>query len=130
MLGDYDRLRQMFLIIVDNAVKFSHENGKIQIELKKSIEEDKKGKQQRSMLRVCIRDNGVGISQEDLPFVFEKFYKSKLKQNEKGSGLGLVIARQIAIRHDGEIWVESEEGEGTTFFFSFQECLLEEDEWQ
>lgn len=130
VLGDYDRLRQMFLIIVDNAVKFSHENGKIQIELKKSIEEDKKGKQQRSMLRVCIRDNGVGISQEDLPFVFEKFYKSKLKQNEKGSGLGLVIARQIAIRHDGEIWVESEEGEGTTFFFSFQECLLEEDEWQ
>ncbi len=130
VLGDYDRLRQMFLIIVDNAVKFSHENGKIRIELKKSIEEDKKGKQQRSMLHVCIRDNGVGISQEDLPFVFEKFYKSKLKQNEKGTGLGLVIARQIAIRHDGEIWVESEEGEGTTFFFSFQECLLEEDEWQ
>lgn len=129
VLGDYDRLRQMFLIIVDNAVKFSHENGRIQIELKKFIE-DKKGKQQRSMLHVCIRDNGVGISQEDLPFVFEKFYKSKLKQNEKGTGLGLVIARQIAIRHDGEIWVESEEGEGTTFFFSFQECLLEEDEWQ
>lgn len=125
VLGDYDRLRQMFLIIVDNAVKFSNENGKIDISITKSAKEDS-GK---SMLDICIRDYGVGISEEEIPFVFEKFYKSKLKQNEKGTGLGLVIARQIAIRHDGDIRVESTEGEGTAFFFSFEECILEDGQW-
>lgn len=126
--GDYDRLRQMFLIIVDNAVKFSHENGRIDIELTKSVKEEK-GKPSKSMLDVCIRDYGVGIAEKDIPYVFEKFYKSKLKQNEKGTGLGLVIARQIAIRHDGDIRVESKEGEGTAFFFSFEECILEDGKW-
>ncbi len=128
MLGDYDRLRQMFLIIVDNAVKFSNENGKIDIIMTKSMKEEK-GKPAKSMLDICIRDYGVGISEKDIPFVFEKFYKSKLKQNEKGTGLGLVIAKQIALRHDGDIRVESTEGEGTAFFFSFEECILEDDQW-
>ncbi len=128
MLGDYDRLRQMFLIIIDNAVKFSSENGRIDIILSKSSSENS-GDSMKAMLDVCIRDYGVGIAKEELPFVFEKFYKSKLKQNEKGSGLGLVIAKQIALRHNGDIRVESKEGEGTAFFFSFEECILEDDQW-
>lgn len=115
MYGDYDRLRQMFLIICDNAIKFSKENSSIYIAI--SGEE---------RLTVSIRDEGVGISEEELPNIFEKFYKSKLHQNAKGSGLGLAIARQIALKHDGTIDVNSKLGVGTEFIFSFKRVMLEE----
>lgn len=108
MMADYVRLRQMFVVIVDNAIKFSHENSSIYI----TVEEDKN-------IRISIRDEGVGISEEELPYIFEKFYKSKLRQNAKGSGLGLAIARQICLKHDGTIQVDSKVGEGTTFTFTF-----------
>lgn len=111
IFGDYDRLRQMFLIIMDNAIKFSEVHGKIWICLEKS----------NGSWNIAIRDQGIGIAEEQLPNIFEKFYKSKLRQNEKGTGLGLMIARQIALRHGGEIRVESRVGEGTTFYFSFAE---------
>lgn len=109
MMGDYDRLRQMFLVILDNAVKFSDTGKSILITLDHT--EDK--------LLVSIQDEGVGISEEELPYIFEKFYKSKLRQNAKGSGLGLMIAREIAQKHDGEITVESQQNKGTVFHFSF-----------
>ncbi len=117
MMGDYDRLRQMFLVILDNAVKFSQDNSTVYI----TLEQDDK-------IRVSIRDTGVGISKEELPSIFEKFYKSKLRQNAKGSGLGLAIAKQIALKHNGMIEVESEPGVGTEFRFIFDyitenECL-------
>jgi len=108
MMADYVRLRQMFVVIVDNAIKFSKEGSSIYI----NIEEDEN-------IRVSIRDEGVGITEEELPYIFEKFYKSKLRQNAKGSGLGLAIARQICLKHDGTILVESKVGEGTTFTFTF-----------
>ena len=113
MLGDYGRLRQMFMVIVDNAIKFSNEGGKIYITVRN---EDSK-------LHIDIRDEGIGISQEKIPYIFEKFYKSKLKQNDKGTGLGLMIARQVALRHNGSINVESTVGVGTTFSFEFNECV-------
>lgn len=109
MMGDYDRLRQMFLIILDNAIKFSNENSTIYINLSKM---DK--------LRISIRDEGIGISEEELPSIFDKFYKSKLRQNAQGSGLGLAIAKQIALKHGGYIEVFSEVGIGTEFVFYFQ----------
>ena len=108
MMADYVRLRQMFVVIVDNAIKFSQENSRIYI----TMEQDQN-------IRVSIRDEGVGISEEELPNIFEKFYKSKLRQNAKGSGLGLAIARQICLKHDGTIQVKSAVGEGTTFTFTF-----------
>ena len=108
MMADYVRLRQMFVVIVDNAIKFSRENSSIYI----TMECDEN-------IRVSIRDEGVGISEEELPYIFEKFYKSKLRQNAKGSGLGLAIARQICLKHDGTIQAESLIGEGTTFTFTF-----------
>ncbi len=115
--GDYDRLRQMFLVIFDNAVKFSPEGGRVYVTLEESGEE---------RVRVSIRDEGIGISKEELPSIFEKFYKSKLRQNAKGSGLGLAIARQIALKHGGDIEVESEQGVGTEFRFTFR--LIPEEE--
>lgn len=108
MLGDYDRLRQMFMVIFDNAVKFSKENSTIYIKIT-SME----------IIRISIKDEGVGISEEELPYIFEKFYKSKLRQNANGSGLGLAIAKQIAIKHNGQIEVLSELGKGTEFIFTF-----------
>lgn len=108
MMADYVRLRQMFVVIVDNAIKFSRENSSIYITMECG-----------DSIRVSIRDEGVGISEEELPYIFEKFYKSKLRQNAKGSGLGLAIARQICLKHDGDIRVESAVGAGTTFTFTF-----------
>lgn len=118
MMGDYDRLRQMFMVIFDNAVKFSGENSKIYVTLKSG--------EDGSPMTVSIRDEGIGISKEELPFIFDKFYKSKLRMNAKGTGLGLAIAKNIAIKHDGEIKVESEPGKGTEFIFSFHEISEEE----
>ena len=114
MLGDYDRLRQMFLIILDNAIKFSNEDSLIKI-----------GIEVHNNITVKITDQGIGISAEELPYIFEKFYKSKLRQNAQGSGLGLVIAKQIALKHDGQINVESELGKGTTFEFTFDKTCIE-----
>lgn len=112
ILGDYGRLRQMFMIIVDNAVKFSKEQGKVDIRIKKEEE----------LYQIEIQDYGVGISEEQLPYIFEKFYTSKMRQNEKGTGLGLMIAKQIALRHGGDIKVKSEPEKGTIFYFAFEEC--------
>lgn len=110
MLGDYDRLRQMFLVILDNAVKFSPENSVVHIRV--TCEEN---------ILVSIRDEGIGISEEDQKYIFEKFYKSRLRQNAKGSGLGLAIAKQIAIKHGGTIEMRSEVGKGTEILFTFPE---------
>ncbi len=107
--ADYGRLKQMFLVIVDNAVKFSNEGGEVRINIERSGDN----------IIVSIRDDGVGISEEELPYIFEKFYKSKLRQNAKGSGLGLAIAKQICLKHNGTINVKSEVGKGTCFTFVF-----------
>jgi signal transduction histidine kinase len=135
VIGDYDRLRQMFLVITDNAVKFSKENGKIEIGITKIIWEPEQSPEQTpedvepgSQLQISIRDYGVGIPPEQLPYIFEKFYTSKLRQNDKGTGLGLMIAKRIAMRHGGDISVESTVGEGTTFYFTLKGCSIEEAE--
>lgn len=113
MMGDYDRLRQMFLIILDNAIKFSEENSIVHIILSK-----------KDKLRISIKDEGIGIAKDELSIIFDKFYKSKLKQNKQGSGLGLAIAKQIALKHEGSINVYSTLGVGTEFVFEFQ-CLAD-----
>ncbi|MGE4484131.1 MAG: ATP-binding protein [Oscillospiraceae bacterium] len=103
--GDYGRLRQMFLIVLDNAVKFSPEGGVVKISLKSGI--------------VTVSDRGVGISEEDLPHIFDRFYKERSEENKSGSGLGLAIARQIAERHGVRISVRSRLNEGAEFNFEF-----------
>lgn len=116
ILGDYDRLRQLFLNIINNAMKFSEDGSNIWITV-----------QRQEQLIVSIRDEGVGIAKEELPNIFSKFYKSKLRQNAKGSGLGLVIAKYIVEKHGGRILAQSEVGKGTTFIIAFEEYL---DEWE
>jgi signal transduction histidine kinase len=105
--GDYGRLRQMFLIVVDNSVKFSNENSKIYISLNKNT--------------IIIKDEGIGISREDLPFIFDRYYRVKSVENKSGTGLGLTIANQIALRHNISITVESQLNVGTSFKFDFKQ---------
>jgi signal transduction histidine kinase len=115
MYGDYDRLRQMFLVICDNAIKFSKDDSTLYISITRG-----------EKLRISIRDEGVGIPEDELSSIFDKFYKSKLRQNAKGSGLGLAIARQIALKHGGTIEVFSTVSVGTEFVFSFDYITEEE----
>lgn len=123
MYGDYDRIRQMFMIILDNAIKFSYENKDISIDIVLSPSSNAVRTDEYettgNRLIISITDYGVGIPKEELPYIFDKFYKSKLRQNAKGSGLGLAIARQIAFKHGGNISVEND-GK-TTFKFEFDE---------
>jgi signal transduction histidine kinase len=103
--GDYGRLRQMLLIVLDNAVKFSPKNSVVDITLQKRT--------------VCVHDCGIGISAEDLPHIFDRFYKTASEENKSGTGLGLAIAKQIADRHGIRLSVQSRSNEGSTFCFEF-----------
>lgn len=104
-------LERVIKNITHNAIKFSPENGTVAIN----------ATQDDQMVTVSIKDNGIGIPAEQLPRIFERFYqvdRARDRARKNGTGLGLAIAKHIVQKHGGEIWVESEEGEGTTFFFS------------
>ncbi len=103
--GDYGRIRQMLMILLDNAVKFSPENGVVKLNLTNRV--------------LSISDNGVGIAAENLPYIFNRFHKSRSEHNKSGTGLGLAIAKQIADRHDIDIEVESEPDVKTEFRLKF-----------
>lgn len=103
--GDYGRLKQMFTIVLDNAIKFSNENSKVEISLIGN--------------QIKIKDYGVGIQDKDLPYIFDRFYKERSEKNKVGTGLGLSIAKNIAIRHDIELSVKSVYGEYTEFVFEY-----------
>ena len=107
--GDYGRLRQMILILLDNSVKFSPVGSSIEMSLT----------QQPNGLLLDVADHGSGISPEELPHIFERFRKTSSRENASGTGLGLAIAQQIVQRHGGEIAVESKQGEETAFHISF-----------
>lgn len=109
--GDYGRLRQMFTILLDNAIKFSPDGETVSI----SLSGDLKG------CKVTISDHGKGISKDELPYIFDRFYRERTEQNKSGSGLGLSIARQIASRHDIQIMCQSQLQKGTCFTLYFIE---------
>lgn len=106
--ADQRSLGELFTILLDNAVKYSKNKTAVAITVKKI---DNK-------VETKISDQGMGIPKEDLPFIFDRFYrsdKSRTKQNTVGYGLGLSIAKRIAILHDGIIDVKSEIGKGSVF---------------
>jgi heavy metal sensor kinase len=106
--GDRDRLKQVFLNLISNAVQYTPSGGEIFLSIKKLGDQ----------ARVIVRDTGPGIPAEDLPHIFDRFYraeKSRTRSVTSGFGLGLSIAHWIVERHGGQIKVESKEGKGTTF---------------
>ena len=108
--GDEDKLKQVFINLIYNSIKFSLENGKVTISI---YEKNKK-------IFVEIMDNGIGINKDDLPFIFERFYRGDKSRHEiEGNGIGLTIVKNILKLHSAEIDVESTEDEGTTFTVSF-----------
>lgn len=106
-VGDYQRIRQMIIIVLDNAIKFSNENQKVDIFLKK----------ENNKYEIKICDNGRGIDSKNIGEIFNRYHKSNTEENKNGMGLGLAIAKEIAIRHNIEIMVESEPYIKTVFTF-------------
>lgn len=94
--------------LVHNAIKFTSKNGQITIGAEASTEK----------ITVSVRDTGAGIPTEDLPRIFERFYKVDQARGKSGTGLGLAIARHVVEAHGGKIWAESKPGQGAVFFFT------------
>jgi signal transduction histidine kinase len=107
VLGDADRLKQLLLILVDNAIKYTPAGGEVLMSLSKNDH----------YAIIEVSDNGVGIPAADLLRIFDRFYRvdKARTRNPGGSGLGLSIARWIAVAHGGDIDVQSTVGEGSTF---------------
>lgn len=107
LIGDEERLRQMMVILLDNALKYSYEQGTIHVSCKRD----------GNALVIAVSDSGIGIPEAELPFVFDRFFRGdKMRSRaEEGTGLGLSICKWIVEAHRGKIRVISKEGEGTTF---------------
>ena len=118
-LADRDAIYQILYNICDNAVKFSKEGGMLSVSLKNAPEG-----------RVCVSvyNEGAGIAAEDLPFVFERFYKGDKSRglDKSGVGLGLFIAKTIIDAHHEKIWVESEQGAWCRFSFTLPRADADE----
>jgi signal transduction histidine kinase len=107
--GDPDRLQQVVLIVLDNAVKYSSEGGRITVRTSR--------RHGRAVLDV--RDSGVGMSRDDLARVFDRFYRVDAARSSSGAGIGLAIARSLVLAHHGQIALDSKPGEGTTVTVQF-----------
>lgn len=107
ILMDSARVLQVIANLVANAIKFTDSGGRV--ELRAAVND--------TLLRVDVRDSGIGIEKDDLPHVFDRYWHSKRKGRAIGSGLGLTIARGIVEAHGGSISVQSDLGRGSTFSF-------------
>ncbi|QRK05704.1 GAF domain-containing protein [Archangium violaceum] len=105
--ADRDRIFQVLSNLIGNAIKFTPEGGSIQL----TIEPEGKA------ARFAVRDTGPGIPKEQLPNLFNRYWQAK-KRAREGTGLGLYIAKGIVEAHGGQLWVESQVGSGSTFFFT------------
>jgi signal transduction histidine kinase len=103
--GDEELVQQIWINLIGNAIKFSYDNGTVEISLKQKDE----------IVVVEIKDEGIGISEGSKPRIFEKFYQGEASRSEMGNGLGLAIVKRIIEICDGTISFESKEGEGTCF---------------
>lgn len=108
---DQDRIRQVFHNLFDNAIRYTPDGGKIRID----VMSESKG-----WLTVKVSDTGSGIGPQDLPYVFNHFYKAdkSRRRGHGGSGIGLALVKQLVETHGGKVWVESEVGKGSTFYFT------------
>jgi two-component system sensor histidine kinase BaeS len=117
VMGDEQRLSQVLLNLLTNAIHFTPQNGSIHVS----------SKREGNAIRVLIHDTGEGISAQDLPLIFERLYRSDHARTREsgGSGLGLSIARSLVEAHHGKIWADSEPGKGSTFIFELPEIKKE-----
>lgn len=107
---DKDQIIQVVDNIMSNALKYSPQDEAVRFKLTK----------ERNRIKVMIADNGPGISPSKLDKIFDRFYRVDAARSRErgGTGLGLAIAKEIIVNHQGQIWAESIEGQGTRVFFS------------
>jgi signal transduction histidine kinase len=103
VLGNESQLRQILINLLENAFKFTAQNGSIAVELQRSAKD----------ASLTIGDTGIGIPQEDLTHLFERFHRGRNAAEYAGNGLGLAIVKAIVSRHAGTVTVHSQAGEGT-----------------
>jgi len=108
IVGDAQRLEQATVNLLDNAIKFTPEGGSVKVSARAADD----------AVRVEVEDNGVGISAEKLPRIFERFYKVDRARGDRGTGLGLAVVKHTIEAHGGTISARSEEGRGSTFTFT------------
>jgi len=113
-MTDEDRVEQLLVILIDNAMRYTPEGGSITISASQT-----KGER----ILVTVSDTGCGIAPEDLPHIFERFFKTDRSRREGGTGLGLSIAKQIIDKLGENIYVESKLGEGTSFHFTLKNYI-------
>ena len=106
--ADASRLEQVLVNLIHNAVKFTKRGGTVTLS----------ATQENDAVIFAVRDTGAGIPADDLPRIFERFYRVEKSRTGSGTGLGLSISKHIVEAHGGKIWAESREGEGSTFSFS------------
>lgn len=118
---DTDKMTQVIDNIISNALKYSPDGGNVYFEI--SVLE--------KYFKVMISDEGMGIPKSNVNRIFDRFYRADRARSRAmgGTGLGLAISREMIIAHGGEIWAESEEGKGTTIFFTLPFEMHEEGEW-
>jgi len=107
--GDYGRIRQMLIIILDNAIKFSPSSKSVTVVIEKT----------NATVKISVSDEGGGIDPQDIPYIFERFYKQRSEENKQGTGLGLAIAKQIADRHGALVRAVNLPNSGAEFSFEF-----------
>ncbi len=107
--ADSEQMRQVVTNLVHNAIKFTPPGGDITVSAEARVQDE---------MLIFVRDTGVGIPEQDLPRIFERFYKADRARSGGGTGLGLAIAKHVVQRHQGRIWAESIEGKGSTFYFT------------
>ena len=105
IVADKDKLSQVMVNLISNALKFTKEIGKVEIHVKGS----------KDITEIIVKDNGIGISNEDLSNVFERFYKTDKSRGAGGAGIGLAIVKSIVLAHDGKIMLNSKIGQGSEF---------------
>jgi signal transduction histidine kinase len=111
--GDRGKVKQVLLNLLTNAIKYNREGGSIQVS---TAPIDDHGE---PFIRLSVADTGFGISKENQRYMFQKFYRvADTAGYASGTGLGLAIAKHIVEAHEGNIWLESEQGVGSTFFLT------------
>lgn len=118
LTADLDKVTQVILNLVINAIKFSNKNEKIVVSIKDAVIDDEATQSKSPAIQLSVLDKGVDIPADELTSVFNKFVQSsRTKTNAGGTGLGLAIAKEIIDRHKGKIWVENSMEKGTEFSF-------------